>query len=414
MAKIKAFKGIRYNPDKVNIADVVTQPYDKITPERQDAYYEKSEYNICRIILGKGEDKYDQAKSSFDSWLNSGILIQDPSPAIYPYFQEYTTQEAGNTITKQRRGFVILLQLEEFSSGVVLPHERTHSSPKVDRLNLLRTTAANFGQIFMLYPDEENKVMTLIEKEIADKPPLIDVLETYEKGVRHKLWRLDSQEVISEIIQEFESKFLLIADGHHRYETALDYMKENSAATYRMVTLVSMSDTGLLILPTHRALYGIDTSGFRDKLKEFFGVQEYENKEKLVSALQGKTNTLGLFDRAFWLLTLKDEALLDRFISSDRAYEYKTLDVTVLHSIVIEHVLGISKERVVRKENIAYLRDIDEGIAGVQSGKYDLFFIMNPTRMAQVRRVAQKHEVMPQKSTDFYPKVITGLVINKL
>lgn len=411
MAEIKPFKGIRYNQEKVNLSDVVTQPYDKITPSMQEAYYKKSEYNIIRIELNKEKDPYTGANTFFEQWQDEGILIQDKEPSIYPYFQEYITPQGES---KLRKGFVAILKLEDFSTGVVLPHERTLSAPKEDRLKLLRATRANFGQIFMLYSDIENKISNLIDAKISATPPLIDISESYEKRVSHKLWRIWDEETISSIQRLMATKTLLIADGHHRYETALNYSKENPTATHRMVTFVSMEDPGLLILPTHRAIYGISTEGFIDKVTKFFAVKEYNSKESVLTALSGKKHVFGLYNGKFWVLKLKNANLMDKFVSKDRTYEYKTLDVTVLHSVIIEHVLMISKEKIARKENIDYLRDIDEGIEGVKAGKYDLFFILNPTRIEEVRKISACREVMPQKSTDFYPKLITGLVINKL
>ncbi len=411
MAEIKPLKGIRYNQEKVDLEAVVTQPYDKIIPEMQDDYYKKSEYNVVRVILGKSKDRYTEARDLFAEWLENDILIQDKESSIYPYFQEYTTLKGEKKI---RKGFAALLKLEDFSKGVVLPHEKTLSAPKEDRLKLLRATQANFGQIFMLYPDPANEIPNLIDAKISNALPLIDICETYEKDVRHKLWKLSDTSLISKIQQLMKPKTLLIADGHHRYETALNYSKENPSATYRMITFVSMDDPGLLILPTHRAVYGIQSTEFRTQSSELFDIIKKGTKDELLSELRGKRHTFGLYDGEFWLLKLKDKSIIDRFVDKNRTQEYKTLDITILHSIVLEHILKISKEQIARKEHIDYLRDINKGIEGVKSGKYDFFFILNPTKMDEVKNIVEQHEVMPQKSTDFYPKLITGLVINKL
>ncbi len=423
MAEIKAFKGIRYNQTlfaqkKIKLEDVVTQPYDKITKEMQDAYYEKSPYNIARIILGKGEKPYDEASAFFNEWQDKGILLKDEEPSIYPYWQEYDFQGK----TKTRKGFVALLKLEEFASGVVIPHERTLSGPKEDRLKLLKSTCANFGQIFMLYSDPEHKISTLIDKEISEVAPLADITESYEKGVRHKLWRVRDESIIKEVQELMKDKTLLIADGHHRYETALNYRKlrllkdANGAkdANYRMVTFVGMEDPGLMILPTHRAIYGVNTEAFIHRVSSYFVAEECKNKDELLSKLEGKHHQYGLYDGRFWWLRLRDENLIEKFVSKEKSKDYKKLDIVVLHKIVFEGVLNISEDKILSKECIDYLRDIDDGIQGVNSCKYELFFILNPTCMEEVQKCSAHQESMPQKSTDFYPKLITGLVINKL
>lgn len=419
MAEIKPFKGIRYSNKIEDLSKVVTQPYDKITKEMQEDYYNKSEYNIVRIIFGKtfpddnqNNNQYTRARDYFERWQTDGILIQDSKPSIYPYYQEY--RWGGRQFL--RRGFICLIKLEDFSTGTVLPHERTMFGPKEDRLKLLRATKANFGQIFMLYPDPKNTVASLIEDHIRDEEPIINTYESYEDNVRHKVWRIDSEEIIEEVKKSVKDKTLLIADGHHRYETALKYFNENPNAGYRMVTLVSMDDPGLLILPTHRAIYGVgNLDNFLSKVSEFFEIEQISNKEILFKVMEGKKHCFGLFfGGKFYFLILKDEDLIDRFVEKDKSPEYKLLDAIVLHAILIEHILGISKEEQASKQKIDYFRDVNLGIEGVNKGKYDLVFFMNPTQIDEVKQISEKKELMPQKSTDFYPKLITGLVINRL
>ena len=410
MAEIKPFKGLRYNQEKVELEGVITQPYDKITKEMQTAYYDRSPYNITRIILGKGESPYTEASNFFREWQDKEILMQDGESSIYPYWQEY------NFLGEERirKGFVAFLKLEEFSSGVVIPHERTLSGPKKDRLDLLSATRANFGQIFMLYSDPEHKISSLIDEKISGVTPLADVCESYEPGVHHKLWRIWNEDIIREIQDLMGQKTLLIADGHHRYETALNYRKENKDANYRMITFVGMEDPGLVILPTHRAIYGVDTSDFANLVSPYFELEECKNKDELLDKLRGKHHQFGLYDGRFWWLRLKDENLIDRFVSKEKSADYKKLDVVALHKIMLEGILSISEEKILSKECIDYLRDIEDGIKGVQAGKYKLLFILNPTSIEETQKVSARQESMPQKSTDFYPKLITGLVINKL
>ncbi len=410
MAEIKPFKGLRYNQEKVKLEDVVTQPYDKITRKRQTAYYEESPYNIVRIILGKSESPYTKASGFFRDWQDKEMLIQDGESSIYPYWQEYNFLGEGRI----RKGFVALLKLEEFSSGVVIPHERTLSGPKKDRLDLLRATRANFGQIFMLYSDPEHKISTLIDEKISGMTPLADVCESYEPGVHHRLWRTWSEDIIKEIQDLMRQKTLLIADGHHRYETALNYRRENKDANYRMITFVGMEDPGLVILPTHRAIYGVETGDFANRVSPYFELEECKNKDELLDKLSCKHHQFGLYDGRFWWLRLKDENLIDGFVSKEKSADYKKLDVVVLHKIMLEGILSISEERILKKECIDYIRDIENGIKGVNEGKYKLLFILNPTSIEETQKVSAHQESMPQKSTDFYPKLITGLVINKL
>lgn len=413
MAEIIPFKGLRYNKEKVKLADVVTQPYDKINPAMQEAYYNKNPYNIVNLILNREDDPYASAKEHFLKWINERVLdYTDNEPCIYPYFQKYTTSTSGSRI---RKGFIALLKLEPFESKIVLPHERTLSGPKEDRLKLIRATESNLELIFLLYSDPTHSIINLIDDNISRIPSILDVTETYERGVEHRLWKISNPKIIKKIQDLMIPKSLLIADGHHRYETSLNYMKENPSAKYIMATFVAIEDPGLLILPTHRAMYGVDSKDFIEKAGKFFDIKECKDRNMLMEELnKAASHTFGLYNKKYYLLSLKSSKLIENYVEKNRAEEYRNLDVTVLHSIIIENILGISKEAVARKENIEYLRYIDEGIKGIDSGKYSLFFILNPTKMEEVRNIAEKLETMPQKSTDFYPKLISGLVMNKL
>lgn len=410
MANVRPFQGVRYNTEKVRIKDVVTQPYDKITPVMQETYYKKNDYNIVRVILPyDSPNKYEKAGKYLRAWLNAGILVQDKTSCIYPYHQEFTAPTGER---KTRKGFCAIIKLEDFSTGVVLPHERTLSKPKEDRLNLLRATKTHLGQIFMLYPDEKNFVTELLAPATS-LLPVIEVEESFEEGVIHKIWKVTDGEIINEISKFMADKSVLIADGHHRYETALSYSRENPDAGYVMVTFVSTSDDGLVILPTHRALYNIkvEKNECLKALNNYFSVK----KQHSLEFLGIKRHTFGLYiDREFYRLELKNSSIMDRFVEPDMSKEYKNLDITVLHSCIIEGILGISKESIARKENIEYLRDAKQGIKGVDSGRFSMLFLLPPTGIDEVRRISQKREAMPQKSTDFYPKLITGLVVCRI
>jgi uncharacterized protein (DUF1015 family) len=432
MAKIAPFRGIRFNPNKVDdLSRVVSQPYDRVRYGLQDEYYDLHPYNIVRIIKGRedkgdapdGENVYTRARDYYRAWLDAGYLLCDAEPALYVYHQTFTLPN-GTELT--RRAFITALALVEFEEGIVLPHERTLAGPKVDRLNLLRATETNFGQIFMLYPDPENKIDAMFDVAIDGQPPDADLQELFEKDVRQQMWVVTDAEVIAGVLAEMAPKrSLIIADGHHRYETALNYRAEmrekhpnapaNAGFNYRMVTLVSMDDPGLTILPTHREMHAYTVKTTAQVLAdaaEYFEVTPMPDRAALEAALAEATPSdrrIGFYDGAYSLLQLKDPEIM-ALVTPDRAKEWRTLDVSVLHELLIERVMGISKERVEAKENIDYHRDLDLAISHVDEGQAQCVYIMNPTRMPEVKACSDIGAKMPQKSTDFYPKVITGLV----
>jgi uncharacterized protein (DUF1015 family) len=430
MAKIAPFQGIRYNAHKVgDLSDVVSQPYDRVRYGLQDQYYDLHPYNIVRITKGRefpqdtaSDNVYTRARDYFHTWLDAGYLLRDTEPAFYVYHQTFTLPD-GTELT--RRAFIAALELVEFEEGIVLPHERTLSGPKVDRLNLMRATDTNFGQIFMLYPDEENRINGIFDAAIANCEPDVDVREMFEQDVRQQVWVVSDPAVIAEVVTEMAPKRgLIIADGHHRYETALNFRTEmrerfpdapaNAGFNYRMVTLVSLDDPGLTILPTHRLMHSYTAKTSAQILAdaaEYFAVTPCPDRATLDAALvesSASDRRIGLYDGSYYLLKLKDPEIMAR-IALDRAEEWRMLDVTILHELLIERVMGISKEQVENKANIDYYRDLDEAISKVDAGEAQWVFIMNPTRMSEVRACSEKGAKMPQKSTDFYPKVITGL-----
>ncbi len=431
MANISPFRGIRYDPAKVgDLSRVVSQPYDRVRYGLQDEYYNLHPYNIVRIIKGKEyEDDgpennvYTRARDYFHDWLANGYLRRDPEPCFYVYHQTFTLP---NGEERTRKAFIAALELAEFDEGIVLPHERTHAGPKADRLNLMRATEANFGQIFMLYPDAENRINALFDAAIAGREPDVDVRELFEKDVRQQLWVVRDLAVIARVVAEMAPKRgLIIADGHHRYETALNYRREmrakypdapsNAAFNYRMVTLVSMDDPGLVILPTHREIHGYTAKTTDQILADaaaYFEVTPMADRAALEAALAQATPDaprIGFYDGAYHLLTLKDLSIMDE-IAPDRIPAWRRLDVSILHELLIERVMGIGKEQVAAKKYINYHRDLDLALSRVDGGEAQCVFIMNPTRMSDVKACSEQGEKMPQKSTDFYPKVITGLV----
>jgi uncharacterized protein (DUF1015 family) len=430
MANIAPFEGIRYNAHKVgDLSKVVSQPYDRVRYGLQERYYDQHPYNIVRIIKGQEhpndaptDNVYTRAADYFHTWLDAGYLLRDPNPAFYVYHQTFTLPD-GTELT--RRAFIAALELVEFEEGIVLPHERTLSGPKVDRLNLLRATNTNFGQIFMLYPDAENRINAVFDAAIAGRQPDADVREMFEQDVRQQLWVVADPEVTASVVAEMTPKQgLIIADGHHRYETALNFRAEmrqqypdapaSAGFNFRMVTLVSIDDPGLTILPTHRLMhsYSAKTSAqLLEDASEYFEVQPVADREALDAALAeggAADRRIGFYDGRYYLLRFTKPEIMAQ-IAPDRAEEWRMLDVSILHEVLIERVMGISKEQVESKEKIDYYRDLEDAISEVDGGKAQCVFIMNPTRMSEVRACSEKGAKMPQKSTDFYPKVITGL-----
>jgi len=432
MARILPFPALRYNPARVRLADVVTQPYDKITAEMQERYYAASPYNLVRIILGKREpgdncqNVYTRAAAAFSQWREEEVFLRDPQPMLYAYAQEFAVPGSPEK-SLERLGFIALGQLEPYDAGVVFRHEQTHSGPKTDRLNLLRATRAHFGQIFMLYNDPAGEIDNALAK-VARYPADVEVRDEYD--VRHRLWPIPG--LVEFIRRRMENAQLIIADGHHRYETALNYQRERrehdpaapppgEAAYDRvMMTFINMYSEGLLILPTHRVIAGLE--GFReeqflDSVRVFFEVEPVQVNEAaqaaaiLQSAADQGTVLLAVLQSGGFLLRARPaqvQQTLARLSPHQRA-----LDVVILHKLGLELVMGISEEAIREQRYISYLRDAHEAMARVRNGA-NVAFLMNPVRIEQVRDTAFGGEVLPQKSTDFYPKLLSGLTIYAL
>ncbi|QNI35191.1 DUF1015 domain-containing protein [Alloacidobacterium dinghuense] len=443
MARIYPFRALRYNPSLVHVEDCVTQPYDKITPAMQQAYYQKSPYNLVRIILGLPElfdgketgDVYTRAARDFKEWRESGVLAQESEPCIFAYAQKFTVPGSNGQVM-ERRGFIALGGLHNYNEKVVFRHEQTLSKPKSDRLNLLRATRAHFGQIFMLYSDPGLTAEKLLFDE--DATPDIEVTDEYD--VLHRVWKISDENTINILTSELADKKLIIADGHHRYETALNYSKEHApaqaASTERnsyelpqppyaeaavMMTFVNMDAEGLVILPTHRVVFGLkdfDPGAFVERAKAYFDVEPVASSEtaalkaKLTAASKGKTALLTVTKSGNYLLTARPDAVAKAL--STLSERQRQLDVAQLHGLVLEQLLGITPEAIREQANLRYLRDAGEAIEQVARGDADVAFLMNPVTMAQLREVAFAGDVMPQKSTDFFPKLLSGLAIYPL
>ena len=427
MAQIIPFRGYRYDPEIVgDISAVVTQPYDRIGEKEQEIYYARSPYNIVRIIKGKpqpgddGENVYTRAARFLSEWIEKGVLKRDSTPSFYAYHQEYTFN--GERLV--RKGVIALGKLEPEK---VHAHERTLKGPKEDRLKLMRATEANFGHIFMLYSDPARRADAALAGAIDGVPPTIAATDDF--GNVHRVWRITDSGVISAVQDALADKDLYIADGHHRYETAVNFMREclekgwrpaaPESFDHRMMTLFNIDEPGMTIRPIHRLVHGIpdfDPAEFITRAREDFEVVEHSDRAAMEEAVkQGKArHTFGVYTGGkFYTFTLRDESLMDRLIEGHSS-DWKRLDVAILHAAILERLLGIDATALEEQRNITYTRDPDAAIEAVDSGAEQIFFLLNPTSPQEVIRVADHGEKMPQKSTDFYPKLLTGLVISKM
>jgi uncharacterized protein (DUF1015 family) len=447
MAHITPFRALRYDPTRVAIAEVATQPYDKITPEMQDRYYSSSPYNLVRIILGKqnatdgpSHNPYTRAAGFFRDWRAQGVFLQDSAPSIYRYTQNFIVP--GTNVDLERRGFIALGKLEDYSAGIVFRHEQTLAKPKADRLDLLRATRAHFGQIFMLYSDPSAEIENALFSAAA---PVIDLRDEY--GVLHRVWKISEPKIVDLVSGKISDKKLIIADGHHRYETALNYRNERRAAAaaagagdangggrhssahgetlapyeLAMMTFINMDSPGLLILPTHRVVHGLPSftmESLRDRACAFLSVEEVDasiDAKRATSILKEAAHTGTALlavgrDRVFLLSRPKAAASVFGGLS----FRQQELDVVQLHKCLLETVLGISEEAIRNQQNVTYVRDAGEAMNMVRRGHADITFLMNPARMQQVRDIAFAGDVLPQKSTDFYPKLLSGLTVYAL
>jgi uncharacterized protein (DUF1015 family) len=439
MAYIAPFRALRYDSARVDLTQVVTQPYDKITPEMQNRYYDASPHNLVRIILGKpqptdhGEENiYTRAAASFQDWRRNGILPQDPQQSLYQYVQRF--QPPGGGAELERRGFIALGRIEDYSAGIVHRHEQTLAKPKADRLQLLRATRAHFGQLFMLYSDAAGAIDGALSASSAtDRDSDIELRDEY--GVSHQVRRVSDPNIIEIVRGKMRDKKLIIADGHHRYETAMNYRNERRAidgpapdsselAPYELVmmTFINMDSPGLVILPTHRVVHGLDSFSpdmLRDRARSYFSVEEVDPSIDAARAV-GLLRSAGQAGTALLAVAADRAFLFDtpRALGSDRfrglSIRQQSLDVVQLHKCLLEGVLGISEDAIRDQTNISYIRDAAEALARVRKEEANVAFLMNPVRMQQVRDIAFASEVLPQKSTDFYPKLLSGLTIYAL
>jgi uncharacterized protein (DUF1015 family) len=441
MAKVVPFCGILYNPKKISdLSLVVAPPYDVISKAQQDAFYAAHENNVIRLILNKAqandsqtENPHTRAARHFEKWLAEGILVRDEKPAFYVTSQSFS----ANNIKHSRLGLIARIRLEAFDKGVVRPHEKTFSQVKSERLGLFKQCHSNFSQVFSLFPDEDGAVYSLMQKAVEKGPK--DIAFAAADGQEHALVRLTDEIICKQITAALADRELFIADGHHRYETALNYLgwleetqgplPDDHPARFVMMYLSSMNDPGLVILPAHRVLSRLEgdiAKGFFGKADEYFHICKVEEKgkspEQMAREIDEKLKEAGrktaiaailAQDSPVRILTLK-EGVMESLFGKDLERELQDLDVSALTMLIFEKMLGLKPEDLDDHDFIHYTTSALEVYNDVRSGRMAAGFVINPTRIEQVRAVARAGLTMPRKSTYFYPKVITGMVINTL
>lgn len=419
MAEVIPFKGVLYNPRKVDASLVMSPPYDIVTPEIKDELYSRSPFNVIRVDFGKdsaddtdNQNRYTRASEYLNDWLKEDVLMIDRDRLFYCYEISYSINGTG----KKTRGFLGAVKLEEMGTGKIHPHEMTYSKPKSDRLNILRFCNANISPIFSLYSSTEKYASAILDKTVRESP-IIEVMDS--DGFSHRLWRISDKAEIEQIAKEMEEKDIFIADGHHRYETALVFQEEmknkgmnktgNEPFNYVLMFLSNMEDDGLTLLPTHRIVEIDSDVHIKDEIGKYFDVQKVtsgkisvaEAKEKMFNLMRSKTHSFGMYltnADAYYILSFNDGD-----IDLDLPECFKKLDVTILHKIIFERLLKI--------DHFEYEMDPEEAVKRAKKGSFEAVFFLNPTHINDVKEVALAGHRMPPKSTYFYPKLLTGMVI---
>jgi len=446
MADILPFRALRYNLSQVSAGDVLTQPYDKITPAMQQRYYEASPYNLVRIILGKsnagdteGDNVYSRAAASLKQWQAEGVIERDAEPGIYVYSQIFKVPGDPSGAEAERRGFIALGRVDDYDNEVVYRHEQTLTGPKADRLNLTRATDAYCELLFMLYDDPQDEVGKVLAQSGA---PTVELRDEY--GVLHRMWKVSDPATVAAAKAKMADKKLIIADGHHRYETALNFRNEMRAkhgaqdpeAPYErvMIAFVNMDAPGLVILPTHRVVFGLEGFNIFAKaaqVMQYFDIQDLGTVSDIQSLVPQVRPSSGLTwagamgrlreagkDRTALLAVTAQNAFLLRARDNSHvpalknlSEKQRALDVVQLHKLLLEEIIGMSEEDIRAQKHLKYIRNAEEAVNEVRTGAAQVAFLMNPVRMEQVRDIAFAGDVLPQKSTDFYPKMLSGLTI---
>jgi len=446
MAEVYPFRAFRYNPERAPFDRVLTQPYDKISPAMQEKYYAADTHNLIAVEKGRAypgdtpkNNVYTRAGAAIEDWIRNNIIVQDPAPSFYAYTQEYLVP--GTEERRTRRGFIGAGKLEEYSTGVVFRHEHTLSGPKADRLELLRHTKMHTGQLFMLYSDPQRRIDGILAEAESSAAPATEIRDEY--GVVHRLWVIADPQRVTVIQEAMEDQKLVIADGHHRYETALNYRKErpthagkidpDAPSERAMMSFFNTRSEGLTILAGHRVaahIHDFSWSGVRRHLEPWFAAEAFpfssEEKKaeaqkkflgKLVSARQKRA--IGAYPaaesqkRAFYVLTLRDGVNLAQLLPNVSPLQ-RELDVVLLHEGILEPALGITPQAVTAEANLTYEREAVAAFDAVDRGRAQISFLLNPCDVDQVMKIATSGEVMPQKSTDFYPKLMSGIAMYRV
>ena len=431
MVRIAPFRGVYYNQEKVrDLAKVLTPPYDVISREEQEKLYRKSPYNFVRLDLNQDPDPYAAVAELLQTWQAEGILHRDEIPAVYFAVHKFALKDGK---MKERQGFYAVTELQDFSNGEIRPHEKTLEAPKQDRLKLMLASHAQLSSIFALYSQPKGSINRILSEQTEGQKPFIEVKIDGDDECR--LWRITDPALIREIQREMKDQRLLIADGHHRYEATLSYRDRmrserpwtgREAFNYIMTYFANMNDESVVILPTHRLVRGYEPKSFlqlEEALQTYFYVEQYpktaEGKNWFLNALKNagkKHRVIGASfkrDPRYLILRLKNKRMMQR-LAKDLSAPLRELELSTLHHLVLEHILGLSPEQQTSGETIRYSQDEEAVLQGLEKEDYQAAFILNPTKNADILSVADGGEKMPQKSTYFYPKLVSGLVINKI
>lgn len=431
MVRIAPFRGVFYNPGKIrDLAKVISPPYDVVSADEQEKLYRKSPYNFIRLDLSQEPDAYAPVAQLLQSWVAEGILQRDAAPALYFMAQKFALKEGG---VKERLGFFALTQLQDFSGGDIRPHEKTLEGPKQDRLKLMLASHTQLSPIFALYSQAKGTINRILSEQTAGQTPFIDVKP--EGGGECRLWRIVDPGLIGEIQREMKDQTLLIADGHHRYEATLAYRDHmrgqgswsgREAFNYIMTYFANFDDENVVILPTHRLVRGYEPKAFlqlEEALQTYFYIEQYpktaEGKGWFLKALRNagkKHRVIGASfkrDPRYLLLRLKNKRIMQR-LAKDLSAPLRELEISILHLLILEHILGLSPERQTSGEAIRYSQDEEVVLQTLEKDDFQAAFILNASKSADILAIVAGGEKMPQKSTYFYPKLLSGLIVNKI
>jgi uncharacterized protein (DUF1015 family) len=446
MARVYPFRAYRYNPARIPFERALTQPYDKISPAMQDKYYAADPNNLITVEKGRAypgyspqNNVYTRAATAMENWIHDNVVAQDPAPSFYAYSQQYTVPGTEQRCT--RHGFIGAGKLEEYSAGVVFRHEHTLSGPKADRLELLRHTKTHTGQLFMLYSDPQRQIEPVLAETEDSTPPATEMRDEYD--VVHRLWVISEPQSVAAIQKAMEAQKLVIADGHHRYETALNYRNERRASALKidpeapyeraMMTFFNTRSAGLTILPTHRVVAKVHDFSWpelRRYLEPWFAAETcpFTSEEEKTGAQKRflaklresrERRAIGVYpraahkERAFYVLTLREGANLTKLLPAVSPLQ-RELDVVLLHEGILEPALGITPQAVTAEANLTYEREAAAAVEAVDSGRAQIAFFLNACDVEEMVKIATSGEVMPQKSTDFFPKLMSGITMYRV